>query len=479
MSRSNVRPLLKSIAAAAMGAGLVVSAAAVSTAGAAVTPKSTPGVTATSITIGATVPLTGIASNGYNQVAKAANAVFKWVNAKGGINHRKINFHIIDDCYAVGGSGCKGNPNESQDTQSLINLPVFATVGSLGTPTQAPMRSVLNNAKVPQLFVNSGAIDWNCGVKYTKNTTQYSPYESCGGTASKPQPVYPNLFGWQQSYQTESMILAQYVKANYAGQKVCFLGQSDDFGHGGEVGLTYAGLTPSVVSYYNVALLAIGQTSTVKTPIDNFQSASCKVVVLDTIPGATAVALGEAATKGFSPHWVISSVGSDPVTVANLLSGAPLEVGAISFAELPASTDTNPWNAWMYKVLEADSCNSCDFPGFSASTPLNGNMAYGIGWGVSFVEALKAAGASFTRTSFVSTLLKTSFQTPALTLLKYSTANHQGLQGGYVTEIKSITQTEPAPGVDGNKAVYVTPGTKGSKITKSTKLSTSVPSWLQ
>ncbi len=68
-----------------MTVGIVTAGSSVVGAGAA---TKTPGVTNTQITIGATVPLTGIASAGYSDVAKAANAVFKYVNSKGGVNGR-------------------------------------------------------------------------------------------------------------------------------------------------------------------------------------------------------------------------------------------------------------------------------------------------------------------------------------------------------------------------------------------------------
>ncbi len=172
--------------AGALLMGVVVTAAPSGAASA------TPGVTATQVTIGATVPLTGIASQGYSEVAKAANAVFKWVNSHGGINGRKINFILKDDCYGTPGFGCTGNPNTVQLTKELISTPVFATVGSLGTPTQDSVRSLLNSAHVPQLFVNSGSKDWNNAR------------------------VYPTLYGWQPSYTVESKILGWYINRHLA-----------------------------------------------------------------------------------------------------------------------------------------------------------------------------------------------------------------------------------------------------------------------
>ena len=69
------------LALATASTGLIGASAGAST--------STPGVTATSITIGASVPLSGIAAS-YASVSAAANAVFKYIDKLGGINGRKI-----------------------------------------------------------------------------------------------------------------------------------------------------------------------------------------------------------------------------------------------------------------------------------------------------------------------------------------------------------------------------------------------------
>src|SRR3982751_4586172 len=58
-----------------------------------------PGVTKDSVTIGSHQPLTGPAAPGYSEIAPASNAFFKYLNAKGGINGRKINYIYRDDGY--------------------------------------------------------------------------------------------------------------------------------------------------------------------------------------------------------------------------------------------------------------------------------------------------------------------------------------------------------------------------------------------
>src|SRR5438552_19194898 len=60
---------------------------------------SAPGITATTITIGSTQPLTGPAAPGYSEISKAPNAYFQWVNDHGGELGRKITYNYEDDGY--------------------------------------------------------------------------------------------------------------------------------------------------------------------------------------------------------------------------------------------------------------------------------------------------------------------------------------------------------------------------------------------
>ncbi len=58
-----------------------------------------PGASATEIKVGQSIPYSGPAS-AYGQIGKAETAYFKSLNAKGGINGRKINFISLDDGYS-------------------------------------------------------------------------------------------------------------------------------------------------------------------------------------------------------------------------------------------------------------------------------------------------------------------------------------------------------------------------------------------
>src|SRR5665213_2628774 len=75
-----------------------VLAAAVSATAAFGAHRADPGITKTSIHIGGTFPLTGVAS-AYKTIPAAESAYYAYVNAHGGVNVRKIDFTVLDDGY--------------------------------------------------------------------------------------------------------------------------------------------------------------------------------------------------------------------------------------------------------------------------------------------------------------------------------------------------------------------------------------------
>jgi hypothetical protein len=116
MNRLRRSATLLSVSALALGG--ITTGLLSSSAGAA---GSTPGVTANSITIGASVPLSGIAAS-YAPVSAAANAVFKWVNAHGGVNGRTIKYIRLDDCYDLAsyGLGCTAGASVTTLSQNQV-----------------------------------------------------------------------------------------------------------------------------------------------------------------------------------------------------------------------------------------------------------------------------------------------------------------------------------------------------------------------
>lgn len=157
------------------------------------------GVTPASILLGGTDPLSGPAS-AYATISKASQAYFQYVNDQGGINGRKIDFRVVDDAYSP--------PRTVQLTRQLVQQDrVFALFGSVGTQAQTSVRQYLNDRRVPQLFVSSGAITW--GLDHRR---------------------YPWSIGWVPVFQSESMIYGGFVMQNLPAAKIGVLLQNDDFG---------------------------------------------------------------------------------------------------------------------------------------------------------------------------------------------------------------------------------------------------------
>src|SRR5256885_7314160 len=320
---------------------------------------STPGVTATEILVGTHQPLTGPAAAGYSKISAATKAYFAHVNANGGVNGRKITYKIMDDGY---------NPANTQQVvrQLVLQDKVFAILGGLGTPTHTGVLDFLNTNRVPDLFVASGSLSWNQPAKY------------------------PITFGYNPDYTLEGKILASYVKANLAGQKVCVFGQHDDFGADGLKGVQ-AVLGPSGVAgsqTYDVT------NTNVAPAIGALKAAGCGVTISFSVPGFTALALGTAAQIGFRTQWVVSNVGADYMTLSGLLKAAApaLLNGLLSTNYLPSVDDTaNPWIALFRRLNDQ----------YNGGAPVDGNVAYGFSVGYLFVPALQAAGEDLARQGIV------------------------------------------------------------------------------
>jgi ABC-type branched-subunit amino acid transport system substrate-binding protein len=403
--------------------GATVLAACSSSPKAAPATTNTPGVTATSITIGATVPLTGPAAPGYDEIAPAMDAVFGWVNAHGGVDGRKIHYTYLDDGY---------NPaNTATLTRKLVLQDnIFADVGSLGTPTQAAVQGFLNSQKVPQLFIESGCNCWS-------------------------DPTYPYSSGWQPPYTIEGKILGNYVKSHFAGKKIGYLYQGDEFGTDFVKGLDMEIPSASVVSRqtYDAATLA----GPLSNQIAALKAAGAQVVVMATIPAATALAMLPGAAIGYIPQYVLSNVGADPPTVGPLLSsftqkatGSAAQAkaatgllnGVITDAYFAPEADvSNPWVQVEKKLLQ-------DYaPSLYAKYGLDGNTQYGVALAYTFVQALQSAGKNLTRAGLLAAIAKSGkdFVTPGFVPLSYSSSSHYGFEGAEVIKLSSTAPAAVTP----------------------------------
>lgn len=236
-----------------------------------------PGITETSIKIGSSYPFSGPAS-AYSAIPKALTGYFKKVNEAGGVNGRKIEFVTYDDGYEPQRALTNARKLVEQDK-------VFAVFNPLGTANNVAMRDYLNQRKVPQLFVATGATLFG-----------------------SEQGKYPFTSGFQPTYRTESKVYAQYLKAEKPNAKVAVLYQNDGFGKD-LLGAFTEGIAGSGVSI--VAQESYEPTDPTVAPQVKKLAASKADVFLDiSTPKAGAQAIGAVAQSGWKTTHILNNVAA-------------------------------------------------------------------------------------------------------------------------------------------------------------------------
>jgi branched-chain amino acid transport system substrate-binding protein len=364
---------------------------------------SAPGITPTTITIGSHQPLTGPAAPGYSEIAPASDAYFQYVNANGGVYGRKIVYKYIDDAY---------DPTKTASIvrQLVLQDNVYAIFNGLGTPTHLAAVSFLNSEKVPDVFVASGCDCWNA------------------------PSTYPETFGWQLDYISEGKILGQYIKQHFAGKKIGFFYQNDEFGQDG-----VKGLLDEIPASMVVAKESYVPTNVNVGPaVAALRAAGAQVVVSFSIPAFTALLKLTSLKLAFNPTLVVSDVGSDPITLSGLLeafakqagatvNGNQLTNGMITDAYLPALSPSDSWYVLFKKIHDQ----------YEPKAPLDGNFFYGMSVAYSFVQAMFKAGRNPTRADLINAIQGGLPQGPMVAPFAYSATNHLGVTGAYMGIIQN------------------------------------------
>ncbi len=389
---------------------------------------SDPGVTATTIKLGITSPLTGIAAPGYKKIPGAMKAYFDYVNANGGVFGRKIELVSKDDQYIPTTAVAKAN-------ELILRDKVFALVGTLGTAsTKAISASTqLSKRGIPSLFVNTG---WS-------------------GFAD--QKAYPTTFAILPSYQMEAKIMAKFIKDKYEGKKLALIYQDDDFGRDALAGFKTAGLTFDTTIGY--ASGSQGLPATAPGWVSKVLAAKSDVTVMFGVSSATTALLNAAFRGGLfgKTQFILGSVGGDATTIANTSPAlVPLLNGAKGFSFAPAPTDSNDEYIKLFQSI------------YAAAQPketFDNNVVAGMSNAFLAVQALKAAGPKLTRKGLINVIETkgASLPSPFLTPLGYSKTSHVGAQGYWMGTYGPTGALTP----DGGKfeyAVYTTDSGTGPVV---------------
>jgi branched-chain amino acid transport system substrate-binding protein len=258
-----------------LGAAVLALLAATSS-GAFAQKKYDAGASDTEIRIGNIMPYSGPAS-AYGVIGKTEESYFKKINAEGGINGRKITFISYDDAYSP--------PKAVEQARKLVESDgVLLIFNSLGTPSNVAIRKYMNDNRVPQLFVASGATKWN------------DPKD------------FPWTMGWQPSYQSEARSYARYLIKEKPDAKIGVLYQNDDFGKD-----YLRGLKDGLGAKSSMIVAEQGYETldpTIDSQIVKLKASGADVFISITTPKFAAQAIKRAAEFNWRPLQIIASVSS-------------------------------------------------------------------------------------------------------------------------------------------------------------------------
>jgi branched-chain amino acid transport system substrate-binding protein len=317
-----------------------------------------PGASNTEIKIGNTMPYSGPASP-YGTIGKSEAAYFAMINEQGGIHGRKINFISRDDSYSP--------PKTVELVRKLVEQDgVLALFQTFGTAPNSAIREYLNDNKVPQLFVRTGASKWN------------------------DPKHYPWTMGWQPSYQIEGRIYARYILKNIPAAKIAVLYQNDDFGKDYLIGLR-DGLGDKADGMIVASQSYETTDATIHSQIVSLQTSGANVLLTVALPKFAAQTIRKIHEIGWKPTHILSSV-SNSVGLVMRPAGPEKSVGIISATYGKDPTDPqwqdtleyNEWLAWMKKYNTSGNVADAD-------------TVYGYSAAQTMVVVLKACGDNLTR----------------------------------------------------------------------------------
>jgi branched-chain amino acid transport system substrate-binding protein len=234
------------------------------------------GASDTEIKIGHTNPYSGNASS-YGVIGKTIEAYFKMINDQGGLNGRKINFITYDDGYSP--------PKTVEMVRKLVEEDkVLFLFNTLGTPPNSAIHKYMNEKKIPQLFVATGASKWG-----------------------NPKG-FPWTMGWQPDYVTEATIYAKHILANVKDPKIAVLMQNDDYGKDYFNGFK-EGLGKDADKIVQVATYE-STDPTVDSQMIQLKNSGANVFFSITIPKYAAQAIKKAAEIGWKPAQYLNNVSA-------------------------------------------------------------------------------------------------------------------------------------------------------------------------
>jgi len=249
------------------------------------------GVTSTEIRIGQTMPYSGPVS-AFGALGKGEAGYFKMLNARGGINGRKVDLISLDDGYAP--------PKTVEQTRRLVESDEVALIfSSIGTAHNTAIAKYLQANNIPQLFLASGASKF-------------------ADIAQFPQATV----GVQAPFRYEARLYARYALAKNPNATFAVISQNDDFGRD-----YLAGLKDVLGEKYDSIVTASTYEvtdPTIDSQIVKLKASGADVFVIAATPKFAAQAIRKAFEVGWRPLTFLSNTA---VWISTVMIPAGVEAG--------------------------------------------------------------------------------------------------------------------------------------------------------
>ena len=296
------------------------------------------------IRIGNLMPYTGPLAE-FAAIGKAEAAYFDMINERGGINGRKVRFISYDD---------NSDPTVALDlTRGLVERDnVLMMFGSFGTPGNLAVRRFLNERKVPQLFVASGADE-----------------------LSDPS-AFPWTMGWQPSFRSEGRIYANYIQAFYPQRTIVVLWQNDQFGRD-----LYRGIQDGLGELTRLIRVGVAfdiADAHIDGHVSILKRSGAEILVFAGVPATASQVIRLAADLRWHPVFLLNDAAASIGTALGP-AGVDISAGVISATFLKDPSDpawkSDPaikdWLSFMDKYYpKGDKGSSAALFGYAAAETL-------------------------------------------------------------------------------------------------------------
>ncbi len=314
------------------------------------------GLTGTEIHLGQWGPQTGPAA-AWGNVARGTRDYFKWINANGGINGRKIVYHMFDDGYNP--AKTKAGVKELQEGTGI-----FAWACGVGTSPGLAVRDYLAERDIPWVGPATGSINF-------------------------VDPPTKNMFAVYPLYKGEAKALIRYAIEKLGKKRIAVAYLNDEYGKNGLRGAIFELKAHGMKTVAQVPMEA--RDSDLKPHVMKLRKSKADLVLMWTTVGHSARIVGISKAMKFAPQFMSTSTTCDFPFMMHITKGLWEGVITGTLGELPDSD--NPLLQKYKKEI---------FDKYAAKEERWGMFYYaGIIFTEPMIEALKKSGRNLTRERFI------------------------------------------------------------------------------